>query len=114
MNEIIKKIDEEIEMYKNRISVRQGENYHDESERIMRFEERMNEAIRIKEIIQSEQIEDNRIESYTVKTKGDVIRESNESLAEFISKQYGYSQVKEGKHYLNLNWWLNQPIESGE
>lgn len=57
MNEIIKKIDEAIEMYKNRISVRQGANYHDESERIIRFEERLNEAIRIKEIIQAEQKE---------------------------------------------------------
>lgn len=57
MNEIIRKIDEEIALYEKRIAVRQGLSYHDESERIMRFEERLNEAIRIKEIIQAKQKE---------------------------------------------------------
>lgn len=57
MDELLKKIDEEIEMYQKRIAIRQGANYHDESERIVRLEERLNEAIRIKEIIQAEQKE---------------------------------------------------------
>jgi DNA-directed RNA polymerase subunit RPC12/RpoP len=55
MDEIIKKIDEEIAMYSQRIKNRQGACYHDESKRLLRFEERLHEAERIKEIILSMQ-----------------------------------------------------------
>lgn len=41
-------LDNEIAMYEKRIEERKGPNYHDESERILRFEERLGEAIRIK------------------------------------------------------------------
>ena len=85
MNEIIKKIDEEIEMYKNRISVRQGANYHDESERIIRFEERLNEAIRIKEIIQTEQKEPCHSQSECKYKENDLCN---------IRKEYGYRELK--------------------
>ena len=54
---LIEKIDAEIAMYQQRVNNRQGENYHDESERLLRFEERLHEAERIKEIILSEQKE---------------------------------------------------------
>lgn len=57
LKEIIKKIDEEIAMYQQRIDNRNGACYHDESERLIRFEERLHEAERIKEIILSEQKE---------------------------------------------------------
>lgn len=51
---LIEKIEERIKTYEKRIRVRQGANYHDESGIIYRFEERMLEALLIKEIIQSE------------------------------------------------------------
>ena len=35
---LIEKIDAEIAMYQQRVNNRQGENYHDESERLLRFE----------------------------------------------------------------------------
>ncbi len=54
---LIEKIDAEIAMYQQRVNNRQGENYHDESERLLRFEERLHEAERIKELILSEQKE---------------------------------------------------------
>jgi hypothetical protein len=57
MDEILKKIDEEIVMYQQRIKNRQGQCYHDERERLLRFEERLHEAERIKEIIISSQPE---------------------------------------------------------
>lgn len=34
------------------------------------------------------------------------ITESPEVLAEFVLKQYGFSQVKEGTVYFNLLQWL--------
>lgn len=35
------------------------------------------------------------------------ITESQEALADFILKQYGFSQVKEEGCYFNLLQWLN-------
>lgn len=54
---LLKWLNDEISMYEKRIEERKGPNYHDESERILRFEERLGEAIRIKEHIPSEQEE---------------------------------------------------------
>jgi hypothetical protein len=79
LNEILKKIDEDIEMYQKRIDIRKGTNYHDETERILRFEERMNEAIRIKEIIQTEM--------KNPKTNFAVVTESPEKLSEAMSDE---------------------------
>jgi hypothetical protein len=42
------------------------------------------------------------------KTNFNVITESPEKLYKFILDQYGYSQVKDGAIYINLEWWLNE------
>jgi hypothetical protein len=60
---------------------------------------KIQEAERIKELIQSEPEE---------KTNFNVITESPEKLYKFILDQYGYSQVKDGAIYINLEWWLNE------
>jgi hypothetical protein len=41
-----------------------------------------------------------------MKTNFEKITESPESLAEFIAKQYGYSQIKEEGNYFNLLQWF--------
>ncbi|MDF2537435.1 MAG: hypothetical protein K0S76_456 [Herbinix sp.] len=106
MKEIFEKIDAEIAMYRHRIENRTGPCYHDESERLMRYEGRLHEAERIKEIILSEQKEPCYSEhDCEMKengkcyldgpcphlrkplTIGDKIRESNESLAEMVWKR---------------------------
>lgn len=56
----------------------------------------------------TEQKENNRIESHTVKTKGGVIRESNENLADYIIK---FTVLADKQRVID---YLNQPVESEE
>lgn len=110
MDEILKKIDEEIEMYRKRIEVRQGPNYHDESERMLRFEERMNEAIRIKEIILAELKE---------KTNFDIVIESPTTMINYFLETIK-QVLKDNDCELEIepdaieNWldYLSQKVES--
>ena len=109
---LIEKIDARLYEIRTNINLAVGSRY--DTERTI-LANRLDECLKIKEIYLSEQKESNRTELNTVKTKGDVIRESNESLAEWytektnnVLEQLGTGYRAEKEKVLDR---LNQPQE---
>lgn len=110
---LIEKIDARLYEIRTNINLAVGSRY--DTERTI-LANRLDECLKIKEIYLSEQKESNRTELNTVKTKGDIIRESNESLAEWYAMKTDIYAIGEPITVNPLNKekflnYINQPQE---
>jgi hypothetical protein len=98
MDEIIRKIDEQIEYYDHlaKIYAEKGK-----TEDFNQYNDMSRGANRIKEILLTEQSKP--------LTFGAEIRESNENLSRFIRGQFGEDRVFHGGNQIDLDDFLNQP-----